>query len=365
MAPSKATDALEILHIRISNLQSLLNRFQTALQSPTPARLPIDDSPNPLALLSDASQILKAQTTKLSLLILNKPFTPSAITFILSSLSNGCLPALMSSLELCPADKYTDLTHQYIRSSLARIMMELLGLLALIPQDEHGIEKTMGRDTLASTGVLWGECDKLVALGSGGLKNLAAGRIQEYYDLLKDAIVELEEWDPEDDAESDTDSVISDGVKNLSTRLVDASLEQSIRDPSLSPIAALRNRTLATLRIIRVLYPAIVKRRILTFHDIDRTTTTENLPSASHVRSLDALVDHTKKFTEETDEVAGALYAGAEEEVNDRLTKLAEISKTCVQRFKFSWDGNEDEFTSWAGKWMARLEEVRRAEWDA
>ena len=237
--------------------------------------------------------------------------------------------------------------------------MELLALLALIPQDEHGIEKTMGRDTLASTGVLWGECDKMMALGSGGLTKLAAGRVEEYHGLLKDAIAELEEWDPDEDAESDTDSVTSDGVKDVSARLVDASLEQSIGDLSLSPIAVLRNRTLATLRIIRVLYPAIVKRRILTFQNFDRTTTAENLPSASHIRNLDTLVDYTKKFTEETDEVAGALYAGAEEEVNDRLTKLAEMSKTCVQGIKFGWDGNEDEFTIWAGKWTARLEEMR------
>ena len=360
MAPSKAKDALETLQVTISNLQSLLKRFQTALQSPTLARPPTEDSPNPLALLSDASQILKAQTTKLSLLILNKPFTPSAITFILSSLSNSCLPALMSSLELCPTDRYTDLMHQYIRSSLARVMMELLALLDLIPQDEHGIEKTMGRDTLASTGVLWGECDKMVALGSGGLTKLAAGRVEEYHGLLKDAIAELEEWDPDEDAESDTDSMTSDGVKDLSARLVDASLEQSIGDLSLSPIAVLRNRALATLRIIRVLYPAIVKRRILTFQNFDRTSTTEDFPSASHISSLDALVDHTKNFTEETDEIAGALYAGAEKEVNDRLTKLAEMSRTCVQGIKFGWDGNEDEFTTWAGKWTARLEEMQR-----
>ena len=236
--------------------------------------------------------------------------------------------------------------------------MELFDLLALIPQDEHGIEKTVGRDTLASTGVLWGECDKMVALGAEGLTKLAAGRVEEYHGLLKDAIAELEEWDPDEDAESDADSVISDGAKGLSTRRVDTSL--SVRESSPSPMAALRIRTLATLRIIRMLYPAIVKRRILTFPRIDRTTTTVNLPSASHVRNLDALVDHTKNFTEETDEVAGGLYAGAEDEINERLTKLAEMSKTCVQGIRFSWDGNEDEFTTWAAKWMARLEEVRR-----
>lgn len=359
MAPSKESDALDTLQTTISNLKTLLHRFQAALQSPTPEHPPIEDSPNPLALLSDASQILKAQTTKLSLLILNKPFTPSAIIFILNALSNSCLPAFMSALELCPAQNYTKLMHQQIKGSVSRVMMELLSLLTSIPQDEHGIEKTQGRDTLASTGVLWAECDKMVALGSGGLTKLAAERIEEYQGLLKDAIAELEEWNPDEETESDTDSLTSN-KGNTSAPPVDTSLESSLQGLSLSPIAALRKRTLAILRIIRVLYPALVKRRILTFTNINSTTTMESLPISSHIRSLDRIVDHTKRFTEETDEVAGTLYAGDEQEVEDRLGVLAQMSKTCVEEVWIGWGGNEDEFTAWAEKWMARLEEVGR-----
>lgn len=359
MGPSKELDALETLQTTISNLKTLLHRFQTSLQSPTPAHPPIENSPHPLALLSDASQILKAQTTKLSLLILNKPFTPSAITFILNSLSNSCLPALMSALELCPADKYTNLMHQYIRSSLSKIMMELLCLLGSTPQNKHGIEKMAGRDTLASTGVLWAECDKMVALGSVGLTKLAAERAEEYHGLLKDAIAELDEWDPDEDSGSDTDSLISNKGNTSSARPFDAPLEKSLQDLSLSPMADVRKRTLAILRTIRVLYPALIKRRILTFPNIDSTTTAESLPTSSRILSMDTLINHTKQFTEETDEVAGALYAGDEEEVEDRLRKLVEMSKTSVEEVRVGWDGKEDEFTAWAEKWMARLEGIR------
>lgn len=238
--------------------------------------------------------------------------------------------------------------------------MELLGLLGSIPQDEHGIEKATGRDTLASTGVLWAECDKMVALGSGGLTKLAAERAEEYHGLLKDAIAELEEWDPEEESESDADSLTSNTGNAPSARPVDASVEQSLNSLSLSPIAALRKRTLATLRIIRVLYPALIKRRILTFPNIDSGGTAESLPTSSQVRSMDRLINYTKQITEETDEVAGALYAGDEKEVEDRLKQLAEISKTCVEDARTGWAGKEDEFTAWAGKWMGRLEEMIR-----
>ena len=267
----------------------------------------------------------------------------------------------MSAFELCPAEKYTSLLRQHIQIAISRILAEFLGLLASIPQDEHGIEKT-GRNTLASTGVLWEECDKMIALGSNGLVHLAAERVEGYHGLLKDAIAELENWDPDDDddLESDTDSLKSDGGNSSPVRPGETSLEQSLHDLSLSPIAALRKRSLATLRIIRVLYPALVKRRILTFSNISSITTTENLPLSSHTRSFDKLVDHTKHFTEETDEVAGALYVGDEEEVDRTLCNLAEMAKTCVEEVRIGWDGTEDEFTEWAKKWTARLEEVGR-----
>lgn len=238
--------------------------------------------------------------------------------------------------------------------------MELLSLLSSIPQNEHGAEKTLGRDTLASTGVLWAECDKMVALGSGGVTKVAAQRVEGYHGLLKDAIAELEEWDPDEDSESDTDSLPSNKGNTSSPRPIDAPLEQSVQGLSLSSIAALRKQTLGTLRIIRVLYPALVKRRILTFPNINSTATAETLPSSVQIRSLDKLVDHTQQFTEETDEIAGALYAGDEEEVDDRLTKLAEGSKTCVEGVRLSWSANKDEFTTWAEKWMMRLDEVRK-----
>ena len=359
MAPSKEMDALVALQVAISNLKTLIHSFLSALQSPTLSHSSIEDSPSPLALLSDASQILKAQITKLSLLLLNKPFTPSAIVFILNSLSNSCLPAMMSALELCPAGKYTEVLHHYIQTSLLRVMMELLDLLASIPQNEHGIENTGGRDTLASTGVLWAECDKMVALGSGGLTQLAAERVEEYHGLLKDAVAELEEWDPDEESESDTDSLTSNNGTIPGTRVVDSSLEKSLQSLSLSPIAVLRTRALSMLRLIRILYPALLKRRILTFPNINSTTTAENLPPPLHVRTLDQLIDNTRQFTEETDEVAGDLYAGDEKEVENRLMKLANMSKLCVDRVRTGWSGKEDEFTGWAEKWMVRLEEVR------
>ncbi|RDI88451.1 hypothetical protein Vi05172_g1459 [Venturia inaequalis] len=91
---------------KTTHLQTLLTHFKTSLTTTTtpPPSLPATTSPNPLPLLRDASHLLKAQTTKLGLLLLNEPFTPSAVIKVLSACEAQPLPAIMGALELCHSD---------------------------------------------------------------------------------------------------------------------------------------------------------------------------------------------------------------------------------------------------------------------
>ena len=238
-------------------------------------------------------------------------------------------------------------------------MMEVLSLIASIPSDEYGIEMSTGRNTLASTGVLWAECDKMVELASNGLVSLAAQRTEDYHGLLKDAIQELEEWDPDEDTDSDTDSLSSNKQKPASTPTAN-NLASTLEDLSISSVAILRKRTLLTLRTVRVIYPALKKRRISTFPNITSASTFESLATSIQIDALDSLIDQAKGFTDAADEIAGALYEGDEEQVERRLRALRESAEACAIGFKKGWKGEEDEFTGWAEKWAARLEEVGR-----
>ncbi|MCJ1466254.1 hypothetical protein MMC07_004873 [Pseudocyphellaria aurata] len=353
-------DHVATLQAAIRSITILIQALQQTLQASNDRHLEIKDPPNPLALLSDASKILKAQTTKLSLLVLNKPYTPSAISFVLNDLSGGCLPGLLSAFELCPSSQYTRILHQHIQSSLSKMMMGLLSLVASIPRNEHGIENVR-QDVLASTGVVWADCDKMVLLASTGLVELVRQRVEEWHCLLKDAIKELEEWDPdEEEMNSDTDSHSSTIPISKSTPVSNQSqLASSFEDLSLSPILVLRKRTLAILRTIRVLYPALQKRRVLTFPNIDKQGTPENLPTSSQINGLDSLVSCTQQWTEAADEIAGSLYEGDEQQVEMKLSTLCEATDGCVKKHKQDWNGKEDEFAAWADKWAARLEELR------
>ncbi|KAL6718455.1 hypothetical protein ACLMJK_004546 [Lecanora helva] len=359
MAPPNGKDDLAVLQTSIVSTVKLINNFSHALRSPIAPHAAIENPPQPLALLRDSCSILKTQTTKLSLLILNKPFTPSAITYILNECSGGCLPAMMSALQLFTPDKYTLLLHNHIKSSLSRIMMETLNLLDCIPQDEHGVDP-QNRDTLASTGVLWGECDKMVTLASDGLVSLALQKVEQYHSLLKDAITELDEWDPdEEDSDSEAESVKSIEQEERSTISLEKHTTDSSRQNSInSSIAEVKERSLKSLRTVRLLYPTLQKRRISTFPNITNTTSPQSLPPPRSLQNLDASISSAQYFTETADEVAGALYDGNEEQVVRKLKFLEREAESCSSTLRLNWQGQEDEFSEWIEKWVARLKEV-------
>ncbi|KAK4696374.1 hypothetical protein P7C71_g1532, partial [Lecanoromycetidae sp. Uapishka_2] len=356
MAFREKSNGLAVLHASISSLRRLIQTFQLALQSSTAHDAEIESAPNPLALLSDAAKVLRAQTTKLSLLITQKPFSPSEITFILNALSSGCLPGLMSALELCDPNLFTQLLHNRIKSSLSMIFTELLNLLASIPQDEHGIEKVR-RSVLASTGVLWAECDNMVELGKKGLVWLARQRVEELHDLLKDAIQELEEWDlDEDSSDSETNFEDRPTTSSSNDKLVETLGKLSVV-PS-HDLDLCRKRILVHFRTIRILFPALQKARIDKFSNITDTSIPDFLHSESHIDKMDRLVTYPMHWTDCADEIAGLLYDHNQSMVEMALENLRKHVANCVEKFQKDWNDEEDAFTGWGKMFLGRLHKV-------
>ncbi|MCJ1242713.1 hypothetical protein MMC14_010722 [Varicellaria rhodocarpa] len=376
MSTSSSTDALTTLHSTITSSKALLQRYESAIRnrSPSPIDLPLD-SPNPLALLSDSVKVLKAQTTKLSLLALNKPFTPSEITRILKSLEQECFPALMIAAELCPIARYTNFLHRIIRSSVGSTMLAFMDLIEDIPTDERGVEKKRGRDTLASTGLIWQSCDFMGQLADLGIIAVASSKVNEYHGLLKDAIAELEEWK---NGEVDTEEFAQMQMENKAEKhmpglfqlhkLNQQILKDNGEDPSVFQFGhtlpineetkPLVIRVIKTLNLIQMLYPPLLKRRVRRFPSIDAKLKDEDFPDAQQVKSFDALIQFCERFSSEADELAGSLYLLDKGEVEDQLDQLKVLARGCVDRLKGKWDGGEDEFTVWVVKWLKKLEET-------
>ena len=360
MAPSDPSADFLTLRHSISSLRSLLSSFQIALQSSIQEHPPFPQQPDPLSLFADAAKLLKAQTTKLSLLIINKPFSPKEVNFILNTLSKSVLPSLMSGWELCPAEKYTKALHEHVKSSLRVLWKELLSLLSTIPDNERGLQGQNENATLASTGVLWEQCDALIDLGENGLVVFVDKKVKAYGELFEDAIIELDDWDPDEDDEDEDEGANNRGkndVINTPTTSDEERLGEGIAGMALSPLVLLKTCVMKHLRLIKLLYPALRKRRIATFPDA--TMSVENEGNARRIQILDTLVELTQHFTEHADELAGFLYSGATVDVDDRLGELITESLNTVDFAKLDWYGKEDEFTAWAQKWRSRLGELK------
>lgn len=367
MPSSSLGSDLLALENSLASLRALLASFQGALQtapvSPRPNQ--IANPPNPLALLSDAAQLLKAQITKLSLLILNKPFSVREVNHIISALSKSVLPALMSAFELLLPARYTRAVEGHVRGILGIVWRELLRLLDIVPTDAEPDAKRVEEVVLGSTGVLWEQCDELVSLGEIGVKSVVDRRVKGYGELLDDAIAEIEEWDPDEedgdnDEEEDEEREEGNNQKGKTTVATpttsdEEALQNGVQRLRLSPQNAVKAKVLKFLRLLRLFYPASRKRRIETCPDITRNSTKDDLTPPQQVERLDQLVGFAQQFSEETDELAGALYADESEEVDKKLRALTTESEQCALLMETDWNGQEDEFCTWSRRWKDLL----------
>ena len=361
--PSDPRSDLVRLDNSLASLRARLASLQGALQSPPvcPSPSKFGSPPNPLGLLSDAAKLLKAQTTQLSLLVLSKPFSAREVNHILAALSNSVLQALLSGLELLHPSTYTIAVNEHVRGTLGIISRELLRLLKCVPTAPGPDAPAVAEAApLSSTGVLWEQCDELVSMGEIGVRDVVDKRVKGYGELLDDAIAEIEEWDPdEEDGDSDEDEdEEGNKLKGMATVATpttsdEEALEKGVQSLRLSAPNALKAKVLKFLRILRLFYPALRKRRIETYPNITGTSTKDDMPPLpQQVRRLDQLVGFAQKFSEETDELAGVLYAHESEEVDSKLRALAVESKQCALLMETDWKGQEDEFCTWLRTWQ-------------
>ncbi|KAL8750174.1 MAG: hypothetical protein Q9184_006518 [Pyrenodesmia sp. 2 TL-2023] len=367
MPPPPSSPAVLTNHLNTPT--TLLSAFQAALSSPPPPPT-IPNPPNALSLLHDASSLLQAQTTKLSLLLLNKPFTPSAIASIFTSLSSSCLPGLTSVWELSSAHLYSHTLQKEIRNQLRGTAAGLISLLELIPRDEEAVRGLEGEreEILACTGHIWERCERMKAIAEMGTAGLAVEKVDEWHTLVKDAVEEIEGWDPDEEEgslfgsdSSHSAKVAKSTVSGITTN-GDANGDGLGTEPpaldtlQIRDIHAVKASTLKELRFLRLLYPALRKRRVSTFPQFDRLSNVESLPQDRKVEVLDRVLGFLKNASEETDEVAGALYDGDAGTVDRRLMELKTKAVRCLEEVERDWDGREDEFSAWSRRWVTKVE---------
>ena len=197
------------------------------------------------------------------------------------------------------------------------------------------------------------------------MKGVVARRVKGYEGLMADAIAELEEWDPDEedgDSDEDEDEERAEGNNQKAKATVvtptasdEEALQNGVQSLRLSPHNVLKARVMKFLRILRLFYPALRKRRIETYPNITRDSPKDDRTPPQQMERLDQLVGFAQQFSEETDELAGALYADESEEVDNKLRALTVESEQCALLMETDWNGQEDEFCTWLRTWKDLL----------
>ncbi|KAG0649806.1 hypothetical protein D0Z07_3490 [Hyphodiscus hymeniophilus] len=363
MASMKAEEDLSALKATVRTITALIKQLQATTPAITPATKTTNDSNttvvDALNLAHDAASLIRAHSTKLSLLIINKPFTATAITTVLRELVTGPLPGLASSIQLCTAAKYTQAMSEELQWRAKKIFIEFGALVKTIPLDgeilsddaKNGTGNIEGKGSLASTGVVWEACDGVTALKGLGVAGLMIKKAEEYKDLLKDALEELQEWGEEgsDEDESD-DDVEEDEAQAAVDNIFGAQRHIPVGDSD--KIRPRLESAQKRLRLIITMYTAVIKRRLKTLPQ----TPNAELLSEQKVKSneepgtverLDGLLDIMKHIPEVTDELASAFYDLDGEEIDKRMDECFLQGFAAAELLLKNWESQTDEFTTW------------------
>ncbi|KAF2086760.1 hypothetical protein K490DRAFT_66542 [Saccharata proteae CBS 121410] len=347
--------------------QTILSQFlatltpQSSTLTSTPARSETQDtSVDPLGLFKDAATLLKAHTTKLSLLLINKPFTATAITRVLRDITGTVLPAMMGGVQICEARAEAHLTSRVVEkeararvrrvmSAVAEELVEVKGMAEREIDEGNGGGKAKdgreGRDTLASTGLVWEACDAMIELQSMGVVGLVVKKAEEWRATLLDAVEELKEWGEEadEDEEDEEEDVGSDDEKDS----MDDLFGGSDRMPKGNEELRMQlEASLKKIKTITMLYQAVAKRRLKTFPAKSAPKETD---------TLDQLLETLKAIPEMVDEMASSFYDLNGEDAKKILSECSAKASLASVLVKQNWSGQDDEFTAWSAKFQEAI----------
>jgi hypothetical protein len=351
----------------------LCERFSSTL---APNAAPVDelavattnnqpDAPSPLILLNAAAAALKSQVTKLSLLAITAPFTPTAVTTCLTSLNESILTSLVTAALLTTPESSTSSFSAECRSLSAAALRDLQALLRSLegrskekPRAE--VSQQVKAAFTETTGRVWDDCDKLSALATEGVPGYVVRKSKQWLDLMKDAVKELEDWDPEQDI--DDDDPFGDGLSDEEDHNShdDKQNTTSTTDDDRSAISAgVKDQALKVLSRIPQSIHVVIKQRL---EKIDATA----LPP-DHTTQLDTILSHNRHISELIDESAEGMYLGDLElclkKAGEARALTIEVVESVVQPF-LQGNGNgatvagtkEDKYVKRALEWIQQVD---------
>ncbi|XWW99264.1 hypothetical protein V2A60_007273 [Cordyceps javanica] len=375
MASSSETGALERLETAVTSTLALCHQLAASLdnicKNPSDAPKQTTD-PNiiPLDLARDAATLVRAHSTKLTLLLINEPYTPSAIVDVLKQLLSGPVLGVASAAEACDPSRYTAFFRKELAWRSKRVLVTLAELLGKIPKNGAALSgpgrggfAADGKGSLPSTGILWSACDEVLALVHGGVGSYFVKRVDEWKNTLKDVMEELKEWsaeEPNDDDDEDDDEFAHEDNADVENN---AASTQAMVDDLMSPGQAIPHddprgirprldSSLRRVRLVVLLYQAISKRRLsrLPHLPLPADTAHANVP-----RRLDEAAGVLGALPDSFSDLAMAFYEMEPAEIDQAADDCFFAAFAAGELLNASWDGGQDEFSEWTEKFKAEI----------
>lgn len=295
--------------IAVTTTIALIEQFLTSLAPDAAHSVPETGAaaPSPLVLLDAAAKSLKAQVTKVSLLTINAPFTPSAVAKSLQALNDSVLPSLVTATLLSTPDLFTTSFSKEVKGLTRSLLRELLTLVRMVDtrskdgQPSTALPEPKKREVTEATGRVWEACDSLVKLSEQGVPGFVARKAKQWLELMKDAVKELQEWDPEE--EVDENDLFGEAPSDDEPQQVDESKENNDDRATIS--AGVKDQALKVLSRIPQSVHVLVKQRLDKFHPASSVEL-----SATTRKALEDILSGTRRISDMIDESAEGMYMG-------------------------------------------------------
>ena len=334
----------------------LIDQFAASLSAPFQTQPQSTQSPLPLLTASAAS--LKQNITRLSLLTLTPPFSPSAIAPLLNALNTSILPSLVTGAHLTTSEAYTASFSVEAATLTRQCLTDLKALLQLVSTRSTSPEKdllTTSKNAITqATGQVWARCDTLVSFADDGLAVFMTQKVGQWLELMRDAVKELEEWDPEEEVGEDPfglDDADEDDVPNVNEKNSDRAILQ----------AGVKTEALKVLTRIPQSIHVVVKQRLGPKHVPEAATL-----STAQRSTLDSIINSTMKVSESIDESAEAMYMGDLERCLKMAGEARSLAIDVVERVKDPWipgpESKEDVYIKRALEWIRQVQPKPRNE---
>lgn len=360
MSSSTQPDCVRLLQTSAA----LIDQYQKALSADGSPSAPATDHPSPLLLLKAAAESLKSSTTKLSLLAITPPFTASAVNSLLKPLNESILSSLVTAALLVTPASFPESFAAEANHLANTALVELQSLLLLVerrakdgkPKSEPG--KDAKQAVTEATGRVWASCDGTVTFAVDGVPGYVVKKAEQWLALMKDAVQELQEWDPDEDVDED---IFGDADSDEDEQPTTYTNKANDRDQA-TIAAGVKDQAVKVLSRIPQSVHVVVKQRLAKMPA--KVKTGEQPLDPKHKEILDNIIRNVRNISENIDESAEGIYMGNPELCLKKAGEARALTIEVVESVLSPWEAlsagveptKEDTFVKRALTWIQQVD---------